>query len=249
MNRLLILLLSLQISSCLFGENQSVLSTSKQEQNLQSFLTTAKKGDYIVTKSGKLLSLISIRSIDSKILTLEEISAPVKNINPIPKSWAEWVKNKAPGHSSWSILEIDLETGQISKCYSLSRGSYVQITQKESLFATLLQLPLHPVPMDKRRRIGPPPSFGESDFRKLWQPSFIFEGQLMEKSDFIVLETTWPKDGSELEGKEMLLYFDKQFRIALPYWIQIETPHAIGHFHAIDCGKNLVSPVRNLPAP
>ncbi len=247
MKRIFTLLFAIQITFILFANDlscQDLNKTRTEENKLQIFLSKASAGDFIVAESGKLLTVISIRSISPKSVVLEEISAPIKNIKPRPSSWKDWVKNKSPGHSSWSLIEIDLGTGEILKCYSFSRSSHIQITSKESLFATLLQLPLKAVPSDKRRRIGPPPSSGESDFRKLWQPPLVFEGTPVKNSSFHVFETNWPKDGTELEGKEITLYFDQDMRIPLPFWIQAETAHATFHLRTIDSGKNLSSPMR-----
>lgn len=234
-------LLSLQFvfSYCAEAPNSKLETTS-----LGNYLKMARPGDFIVGESGKMLTIINIRSITDDSLLLEEISAPIKNIQPRPASWAEWVKNKAPGNSSWSLMKLDLKSGQVVACYSFSKNSYVKISQNESIFATLLNLPLNPVSTEKRRRIGPPPLDGENDFRKLWQPPLKFEGKTIEKPLFKVFATNWPSDGSEFEGKEITLYFDQEMKIPLPFWIQIETAHAIGHFRTIDSGKNLQSPMR-----
>lgn len=220
---------------------------SSNKQSLKTLLSQARMGDYIVAESGKMLTLISIRSITSKTIIIEEISAPLKNIKPQTTSWPQWIKNKAPGHSSWSVLEMDLENGQILECYSFSRNAHVQISQNESLFATLLQLPLKSVHSENRRRIGPAPMPGERDFRKLWLPSLVIEGKNIQNPQFNVYETTWPNDQSELDGRQVTLYFDQEMRIPLPVWIEIETSHVNGHFHVIDSGKNLTSPLRSIP--
>lgn len=235
------ILLSLQFVSLQCAD---VLDSKPETTSLESYLKTAHPGDYIVGESGKILTILHIRSITDDYLLLEEISAPLKNMHPRPASWSEWVKNKAPGHSSWSLMKIDLHNGQVASCYSFSKNAYIQVSQKESIFATLLNLPLQPVSKDKRRRIGPPPQDGENDFRKLWQPSLKFEGRPIENPRFKVFATNWPLDGSELEGKEITLYFDEETKIPLPIWIQVETAHAIGHFRTIDSGKKLQSPMR-----
>ncbi len=215
------------------------LEKPKIEVNcLQTVLSRGEKGDYIVAESGKLFTLIHIRAIDANKIVLEEISAPTKN-KPT-QSWAGWVRQKAPGHSSWSILEMNLQTGQITDCYSFSKNAHIQISPKESLLATLLQLPLKPVSSQERRRVGPPPLQGESDFRKLWTPPLIFEGKAVIDPQFSVFQTTWPNDDSELGGRQITLYFDQKMRIPLPLWIDVETSHMTFRFHVIDSGKNLM---------
>ncbi len=213
---------------------------------LKSRLEKAKAGDYIVTESNQMVTVLAIRSMTPSII-IEEISAPSQNLKKRPDSWSDWIKAKAPGHTSWSMMEIDLKTGQLLECYSFSRSAWIQLSKQESLFATLLQLPLKPLSSEKRKRIGPPPNPGELDIRKIWNPPLIFEGRKMDNAQFDVYETDWPNDGTDLSGKTVTLYFDHEKRLPLPYWIQVDTSHATGNLRTIDAGKNLPSPHRSLP--
>ncbi len=221
--------------------------TKTNQSSLQSFLKASKPGDYIVTRSGQLTTLIMVRSLSEKSVILEEITAPLKNAKE-GLSWSKWVKNRAPGHSSWSVIEMSLQDGQILGCYSFSRGAHIQISQKESLIATLLHLPLNEVRDEDRRKIGPPPLDGERDFRKAWQPPYFFEGKAIHLPAFAVYETIWPSDDTELSGRKVTLYFDREMKIPFPCWIDLETSHAIGRFQVIDSGKNLISPQKMIPS-
>ena len=212
-----------------------------------SFLSSSHSGDYVVAESGKMLSLIHIHSKTDKTVLLEEISIPINKLKPYPTSWPEWVHLKAPQHSSWSMLEIDLENGQVLECYSFSKNSFSQVSKKESLLANLLTLPLNPVKKEALRRIGPPPLPGEKDVRKIWSPPLVFEGNSVKGAHFNVKETFWPQDGSDLQGSKITLYFDAEQKIALPVWIDADTSHMTFHFHVIDSGKNLKSPMRTIP--
>jgi len=214
---------------------------------LKERIQQAHNGDYLVFESNKMITVLSIRSITKDSIVLEEISAPSQNLLKHPTSWAEWIKNKAPGHTSWSMTEINLKDGQIIECYSFSRASWIQISQKESLFATLLQLPLEFLKPEKRSRIGPPPPDGELDVRKIWEPPLYFEGKKKSNSHFDAYQTSWPKDGSELSGKTISLYFDHETRFPFPFWIQIEAAYAAISIRAIDAGRNLPSPFSSLP--
>ena len=207
----------------------------------------AKVGDYVVTEAGKMITLLSIRSISSSTLLLEEISAPLQNLNKRPDSWPEWVKAKAPGHSSWSMVEIDLQTGQLIECYSFSRSGWLQLSQKESLLATLLNLPMQPIPEADLRKIGPPPMEGEPDVRKVWNPPLIFEGKKVGAAHFDAYQTVWPADGSELSGQNVQIYFDREKLLPLPAWIQVETAHATAALRTIDAGSNLPVVYRTIP--
>src|SRR4029078_328840 len=72
-------------------------------------------------------------------------------------------------------------------------------------------------------------------------------GKKIENARFEVYHTTWPDDGSELARKIVSLYFDKEKKFPLPFWIQVDTSHATAAMRTIDCGKNLTSPYRSLP--
>lgn len=212
--------------------------------HLQEWLEKAKGGDYIVTEANKMVSLVCIRSVSEGAILIEEITAPLSNI-PKMDSWSQWVKTKAPGATSWSMIEIDMKNGEILECYSFSKSSWMQLAQKESLIATLLQLPLQKVPAKKQKRIGPPPLADEPDTRKIWKPQVTFEGKKREENKFEVLETTWPHDETEISDKKITLYFDKDF--PLPFWIQVEGSHGTAILRTIDGGHNLDSPYRSIP--
>ena len=214
---------------------------------LKERLDKAKPGDYIVTEANKMISLLSVRSLTPNTLILEEISAPLQNMKQRPTSWSEWVKAKAPGHTSWSMIEIDLHTGQVLECYSFSRSAWVALSQKESLFATLITLPMKKVAPSNRRKIGPQPLDGEPDFRKIWNPPLVHEGQKLENVQFEVVETIWPQDDTELSGKEVCLYFDQEKRFPFPFWVQVQTSHLTAALRTIDSGKNLPSIYRTFP--
>lgn len=214
---------------------------------LKDRLERAKTGDYIVTETGKTITLVAIRSITPHSIVFEEISAPSQNLTKRPASWSEWIKAKAPGHSSWSMVEIDPQTGAILECYSFSSSSWVQLSSQESVLATLLQLPLEKIEEASRKKIGPPPMPGETDYRKVWAPPLTFEGKTIEGALFSVFEAEWPKDGSELATKKVAIYFDEEIHFPLPYWIQVDTTHITGNIRTIDAGKNLPSPNRSIP--
>lgn len=217
------------------------------EFHLKQRLEQAHCGDYIVTQADQIITVLTIRSINDHSLIFEEISAPLKTLKKLPDSWPAWVQAKAPGHTSWSMAEIDLESGQIIECYSFSRRTWVRLAQNESLVATLIHLPLQQIPPHLRRKIGPPPLNDEPDFRKIWNPPLIREGQKVENASFEVYTTTWPEDGSELSNKQVALYFDQENQFALPFWIQLETAHASASVRTIDSGRNLPLVYREMP--
>ena len=78
---------------CLF----SVASFFGVESCLQQRFSKEAEGHYIVAEAGKIVTILNIRSVTERSLILEEISVPLEKIKKRPASWAEWVKNKAPG--------------------------------------------------------------------------------------------------------------------------------------------------------
>lgn len=211
-------------------------------------ITKAKNGDYFVIEANKMITLIAVRASNPHTLLIEEISAPSQNFPKQfePGFWTEWVKKRAPGHTSWAMIEIDLHTSQILECYSFSKGAWLQLSPIESLFSTLLQLSLEPISLDKRRKIGPPPLNGEADMRQLWEPNLIFEGK-KKTTTVEAFETEWPSDGSELAGKSLSLYFGKEGQYPFPLWIQVEAAGGTAQVRTIDMGRNFLSPHRNFP--
>ncbi len=214
---------------------------------LKERIEKAHEGDFLVTEAGKMITLMCVRKASPSSILLEEISAPSQYLKKRPPSWPEWVKSGAPGHTSWSMIEIDPQTGQMIECFSFSRSAWIQLSEKESLIATLLYLPMKKVALDQMRKIGPAPLQGEPDFRKVWSPPLIYEGKKIETLLFDVFETVWPEDGSEISGKPVSVYFDQENKLPLPFWIQVETSHAIAALRTIDSGKNLPVVHRNIP--
>lgn len=207
----------------------------------------SQNGDYIVLSINKMITVLSIRSVTPTSLILEEVSAPLGSLDPFPPSWKEWIRDFAPGHTSWSMAEIDLGKKEVIECYSFSNGSWIQPSSENSLFATLLKLPFTKVKDFERKKIGPPPLEGEKDVRKVWNPPLVVEGKKIEKAQFEVFETLWPEDASELAGEKVVLYFDQTLRFPLPFWIDIHTSHATFSFQVIDSGSHLPSHHRSLP--
>ena len=90
---------------------------------LKERVEKAHPGEYMVTEAGKTTTLIAVRKVLPHSLILEEISIPSQNVKKKrPPSWPEWVQSGAPGNTSWSMIEIDPQTGQILECFSFSRS-------------------------------------------------------------------------------------------------------------------------------
>lgn len=200
-------------------------------------LEKAKKGDFIVFEANKTITLLVIRSLSHQSLVLEEISAPSHKVKP--GAWNNWIQAKAPGHTSWSMIEIDLVNQRILECYSFNKNAWLPQSPQDSLLATLFHLPLTPVDQKLRRKVGPAPNEGEVDRRKTWNPPLVVDGKKVEHPSFDVYEAAWPKDNSELSGKNICLYLDRDVQTTLPCWIQVDTGQITASVRAIDSGHRL----------
>jgi hypothetical protein len=218
------------------------------QESFQDRIVKSSPGDYIVTEQSSNYTILIVREIDNAALILEEITAPVKAVDPSKITWKEWVSAHAPGHTSWTTCMIDLTTHRLRGVYSYSSKEWLYPEESAHFLSQLLALPLSPVPDREKKRIGPSPAQGEKDVRSLWLPPMVVEGQKVVKPRFDVLKTYWPKDESLLSGCKIEVYFaaDKNLP-SLPFWMEIRSTHYAFKIRTIDSGKQLVSPIKNTP--
>lgn len=215
---------------------------------LKERLPSTKAGDFIVTQQSKHFSILFIRSLNSSHLELEEITAPLSALKSIKNNWQTWIDQKAPHHTAWVVYTIDLHSNKIKECYSFDRKGWIAIDDRESFITALLSLPLKPMDLSQRKRIGPPPIEGETDRRALWSPPVVIEGKKMNKPSIEVYSAEWPKDETLLSQAKLELYFDAQRSSFLfPCWIEIKTTHYAQNCRVLDSGINLHSFHKFLP--
>lgn len=212
---------------CLEKENNKKILTLKEK------LKAAQKGDYIVTLKKDIYTLLIVNQIDSKKLFLEEVVLPQ---SAKKTTFQDLSYQNYPEALIWNLYQIDLDQTKLLFAYSLKQNAKIQIENSELFLIKLLTLPLEKQTAENRKKIGPPPMSGEMDNRKFWQPAKIVAGAKMEDATFSVLETIWPKDGSELSHKKIVLYFDDFF--AFPYFIQVDSPQLTAFLKAVDSGHN-----------
>ncbi len=205
-------------------------------------LERAEKGDYIVTEQDKNCSLLLVHEKTDSSLILEEISFLRSSK---PKDYKKWLEKKAPGHLSWILYEIHLNTLKIEEAFSFSKQGWIQIGEGENLLRDFLSLSFQEISLQDRRKIGPPPKEGEPDFRKVWTPPLIREGEKVKNPSHTAYLVMWPKDTSFLSGKNLELYFDE--KSPFPFWVEVKGDHLSGFVKGIDSGKNLISPHSFLP--
>ena len=209
--------------------------------SLKERIQQAEKGDYIVTFQNNIYSLLLLDDIEEEVITISEISIPKNQVNLDTFSWRKWMEENAENNVSFNIYKIDVETLKLLRCYSVSRKSFFSFSEQENFLTKLLSLPLHFLEESNRKKIGPLPMNEVLDTRAIWNPPMIIDGKRQKHPKFVVYQTTWPKDGSDLSGKIIDLYFDKDGRFAFPFWIQVSNGNIDIMLKIIDSGKNLIS--------
>lgn len=200
----------------------------------------ARPGDFAVTLQEGNYALLFIRSLTAETLLLEEVSVPKHLIDIRTTQWQQWLDKRAPGHTSWTLYEIERSSGALLECYSFSKKGWLYMSDAEQFLSKLLFLPLDEVHETERKKIGPAPASGEPDHRPLWNPPVIVGGKKMGKPEIEVLKTRWPKDDSLLSLCAIELYFSNH---PFPYWLEIKSPHYSFKMRTIDSGHHLTSPI------
>ncbi|MBM3201155.1 MAG: hypothetical protein FJZ56_01960 [Chlamydiae bacterium] len=208
-------------------------------------LKLAKPGDYIVYEEGKSIHLLSLNQLDHEYAVFEEIVAP-KTSNK--QNWDLWAQKKAPGHTSWMMLEVHLSKLEITECFSWTKNAWLNPTSSESLIHQMLTLHVQKTPAEDRKKVGAAPLEGP-DVRKIWHPPIFVHGNLLQRASTQAYEALWPEDGSMLSGKTIELYFyEKMNNFPFPHWIEIkDASRAYFKLRAIDSGHDFLSPYEGIP--
>ena len=229
----------------------SFLSSLKSAETLflRDNLQQAQSGDYLVISFNKTDTLLHIRGRKDNILTIEEIAIPESVRRKNGLSWKAWVQEGAQGNSSWVMYDINTSTGEMLRYYSFTKKGWFEIPDSDNFLSKLLNLQLTFIPEKERKRIGSKPS--GYDFRSVWQPPMISEGNIIKGVVFNAWRTTWPKDGSELSDKTIEVYLPQnhqKYASYFPYWLQISGSVGKIKIRIIDSGSNLKSPQPSLDA-
>jgi len=192
------------------------LSAAPPSLSLKEKFAAGKPGDFVVTAQQSNYSLLSVRAVTPEVILFEEISIPATQIDLKNNDWKKWVAQKAPGHTSWTLHEIDRETGALIECFSYSKNGWIHLNQAEQFLTRLFRLPLTPIPASERKKIGPKPGAGELDHRAPWNPPLVIEGKKVPNPTFEALKGRWPDDGTLLSLCFLELYFS-QTPVPLPF--------------------------------
>ena len=216
-----------------------------QEIFLRDNLRRAQKGDFIVTVQNKSYTILHIYDRTPNTLTIEEITVPAQRMHGNFTSWKDWIKNRAPGNTSWVMYSLDLSSGQMTKYYSLTKKAWYDMSKAGNFLTRLLNLRLEPVPYENRRRIGLPSLFESEDRRSLWQPRMVVDGQEIPGVAFEAWQTRWPKDNTDLSGKSIEVYVPREndkYPSYFPYWLQISGMIGSAKIRIVDSGTRMDSP-------
>lgn len=214
--------------------------------NLKDQFVQAKSGTFIVTEQNKTYTLLHIHSMTANEILLEEVSIPTHLVTH--QDWKAWMKKGALGHTSWILYAFDLSKNKITECYSFTRRAHLSPNNINLFLNTLLELNLVFLPDKERLQTGPNAFPGNVGSSKPWGPPMIRDGQKVKEASYNVYTTTWPQDQSELSGKKIVLYFDKDHKeFPFPYWIQAREGGMKYKIRAVDSGRDLRSPNKSLP--
>lgn len=208
--------------------------------DLKEAIKSAETGDFIVYQYKNSLVLLRIREQKAPKLVVEEVSAPQ---TAVTANWQEWLTKQAPGHTSWTISQINIDSGRVESIFSVDDRGYLNANPAFQFLPTLLKLTPEPIEPHNRKYIGAEPLAGEKDMRHLWLPKIIFEGKQLNVP-VNAYKVKWPDDESELSNKPIDVYYVQSGALTyLPYWIEVAGALGKAKISALDSGKKLSSPI------
>lgn len=220
---------------------------------LKDKLNEAEPGSYIVTEQNKSFTLVHVHARTDKTITIEEVTIPAARYARQSLPWRQWFERGGPGHTSWTMSQISLETGRFEETFSFTHQGWINLSESDSFLTTLLNLPFQPIPEEKRRRVGLPPGHHKIDHRPLWSPLLIVNGERVAGVPFTAWKARWPSDGTELARKTIEIYIpykgneNRAFPTYFPYWIEIDGKIGCAKIRVVDSGKDVHSPKGQLP--
>lgn len=221
-------------------------STAHCQQILRENFAKAKAGDYIVTAQGSTFTALHVRDKVGHNLVMEEISAPANRIPKQCYTWRQWIEAGAPGHTSWMIYNLDIDSGHMKEAFSYTKNCWFNIPEADNFLSKLLNLNFSIIPLENRKKIGPNARDAATQlYRGVWNPRMIVNGQEVHNVRFSAWKTRWPNDSSELAGKMIEIYVPEEsdlYPSYFPYWLQISGMIGKAKVRIVDSGSGLISP-------
>lgn len=223
------------------------------EFRLKEKFATGEPGSYLVIEQNKTFLFFYVSERSPSSLVFEEVSIPAANRTSHPMCWKEWFEKGAPGHTSWIMSQVNLETGSVDETFSFTHRGWINLPEANSFLVTLLNLRFQEVPESERRRIGLPPGYNKVDHRPIWNPRLIVEGKIISDTFFYAYKARWPADGTELSRKTLEIYMPHSsegphpYPLYFPYWLEVEGKIGSAKMRVVDSGMGAHSPKHALP--
>jgi|JI9StandDraft_1071089.scaffolds.fasta_scaffold36864_3 hypothetical protein len=216
--------------------------------SMKEQLCKGQSGDFIVSERDKRGELLRLHTITQDSVILEEIVFPATLKLKGVKAWQEFLEQGAPGHTSWTLLEIDIKGDTLLECFSFTRSAWLEFQESDLMLLKILPLSLKPLSSYERKRIGPPPVEGQ-DNRKIWNPELFFDGIKKKGANCNVYGFLYPKEASPLSGKQFEIYYDAENKeFPFPYLIRItDDSNASYNIRVTDSGRGLLTALPELP--
>ncbi|MFC2049175.1 hypothetical protein ACFLR2_00675 [Chlamydiota bacterium] len=224
------------------------------EIQLKGKLAEAHPGSYLVIEQNKTFTFFHIHDRFDNVAVIEEVSIPAASYARNRLNWKDWFESGAPGHTSWIISQVNLDSGIFEETFSYTHQGWIDMTSSNPFLTTLLNLRFQEVSLEERRRIGLPPGHHKVDNRPMWNPRLIVNGCIVSNPSFYAYKARWPSDGSELSRKTIEIYLPSQtetettwFPAYFPYWLEVDGKIGSAKARVVDSGIDARSPKPALP--
>lgn len=204
---------------------------------LRERIHAAQEGEFFVTAQGRFFTFFLVESFENNQLVIQEVTAPLNCYKNVRGRYMDWLTQGAIGHLTWLRYTIDMNKGEMTQVYSFKHNGWLSTEQAGQILSQMLNLSFSEKSPYSGRYMG--------DAALSFQPPCIYEGRIVKDVMLKPYFATWPKDGSELSGKSMTVYFlegSTKYPSCLPYWIEVKGMVGKAHLRVIDSGKGLVLP-------
>lgn len=222
-----------------------IFASSLSALTLQEKFEQGDVGSYIVTEQNELATLLHLHTKKEGRFLFEEVSIPTHLAKKI--EWKTWLQKGAPGATSWILYEVDAEKKCVTECYSLTRKAWVPTEEMNAFLIPLLSLHLEFLSEEERLQKGATARPGAIQSRP-WGPPQVKEGKKIKDAEYDVYTAKWPHDSTDLAGKQIVLYFDKEeTTFPFPFWLQARDGAVKFKIRALDSGHGMISPTTDIP--
>ncbi len=224
------------------------------EVQLKGKLAEAHSGSYLVIEQNKTFTFFHIYDRFDNAAIIEEVSIPTASFARNPMNWKLWFESGAPGHTSWIMSQVNLDTGVFEETFSFTHRGWIDMSSSNPFLTTLLNLRFQEVSMEQRRRIGLPPGHNKADHRPIWNPRLVVNGCVISNTSFYAYKARWPSDRTELSRKIIEIYLPADiqtetswFPAYFPYWLEVDGKIGSAKARVVDSGFEARSPKPSLP--